>query len=304
MPQEFVPNQVIRPATAGDAEGVAELIVRSDQAEGAPRTVTTTDVTEDWERPLFEIGRDTVLLLSGDRVVAYGEVWEKQVSQVSEVFNVVDPACRGLGIGSFLIDWSEKRAPGRIHNFVSAADEAARSLLAARAYTPIRHFWHMEISLEGRSRRASSLPGIEIRAIDGKDDERAVHTVTMEAFAQHWGFVNESFDEWWGAFARRSDFDPELILLATDAEGTPIGALVAQKGDGYGWVRDLGVLPEARGRGVGAALLERSFDDFAARGYPKVLLNVDSSNETGATRLYERVGMKQIRQFDCYAKER
>jgi ribosomal protein S18 acetylase RimI-like enzyme len=127
--------------------------------------------------------------------------------------------------------------------------------------------------------------------------------VVSEAFSQHWGYVTEPFEDWWPSFAGRSDFDEGLVLIAEEAGGEVVGALTGQKGDGYGWVRDLGVVGRVRGRGIGAALLEHSFALFAARGYPKVILNVDAHNETGATRLYERVGMRQMRQFDCYEKE-
>lgn len=306
MPHERVPNQVIRPATAGDAEAVAGLIVACDVAEGITTwPVSAIDVLEDWERPRFDLSRDTRLYLSEDRLVAFGEVWEKEPGGVHEVFCAVDPDHRGLGLGSTLIDWSEERvAAGKIHNFVSGSNDTAKEMLGARGYVAVRHFWHMQIDLEDKRFRSGSPPGITIRSIADEADARAIHAVVQEAFAAHWGHVAEPFDDWWPAFAGRSDFDESLVLVAEDEGGAAVGALTGQKGDGYGWVRDLGVSPSARGRGIGAALLEHSFARFAERGYPKVFLNVDAGNETGATRLYERVGMKQIRQFDCYAKER
>jgi mycothiol synthase len=72
--------------------------------------------------------------------------------------------------------------------------------------------------------------------------------------------------------------------------------------DDVGWIGDLGVVARARGRGVGRALLERGFELLAARGLRLVQLNVDSQNETGATRLYESVDMTVRRSFDCYEK--
>ncbi|MGW2557740.1 GNAT family N-acetyltransferase [Streptomyces sp. NPDC001514] len=58
-----------------------------------------------------------------------------------------------------------------------------------------------------------------------------------------------------------------------------------------GWVRALGVLPSARGRGIGALLLRQAFAEFARRGRTTVGLAVDTGNTTGALRLYERSGM-------------
>jgi len=49
-------------------------------------------------------------------------------------------------------------------------------------------------------------------------------------------------------------------------------------------VGELGVLAPWRGRGIASALLGRAFATFASRGLPRVMLNVDSENSTGAVR--------------------
>ncbi|GAB4500799.1 MAG: hypothetical protein Fur0035_03390 [Anaerolineales bacterium] len=51
------------------------------------------------------------------------------------------------------------------------------------------------------------------------------------------------------------------------------------------------------------ALLRRSFDEFYRRGQFSVGLHVDASNPTGATRLYERAGMRIETEYVCYEKE-
>jgi len=69
-----------------------------------------------------------------------------------------------------------------------------------------------------------------------------------------------------------------------------------------GWVNYLGVLAPYRGRGIGSALLRRSFATFAGRGIMRVLVNVDSENATGATALYERVGMRVAKRWDMWER--
>ena len=64
----------------------------------------------------------------------------------------------------------------------------------------------------------------------------------------------------------------------------------------------LGVLAPCRGRGVGAALLRRSFATFTGRGARHVILNVDAENTTGATALYERAGMRVINRWDLWER--
>jgi ribosomal protein S18 acetylase RimI-like enzyme len=70
-----------------------------------------------------------------------------------------------------------------------------------------------------------------------------------------------------------------------------------------GWVGTLGVLRAYRRRGLGEALLRHSFAEFWRRGVRRVVLGVDSQSLTGATRLYERVGMRAVRQWDSFEKE-
>ena len=82
----------------------------------------------------------------------------------------------------------------------------------------------------------------------------------------------------------------------------PAGVLTSFVPSGIGWIGELGVLSEFRGRGVGRALLEAAFVALASRGATIARLNVDGANETGATRLYASVGMDVRREFLLFEK--
>ncbi len=71
-----------------------------------------------------------------------------------------------------------------------------------------------------------------------------------------------------------------------------------------GWVNLLGVRRPWRRRGVALALLQHSFREFYARDRRKVGLGVDAQSLTGATRLYEKAGMRSdpSRQFVLYER--
>ena len=70
-----------------------------------------------------------------------------------------------------------------------------------------------------------------------------------------------------------------------------------------GWVNTLGVRRPWRRKGLGLSLLQKTFGEFHNRGKLRVGLGVDSESLTGAIKLYEKAGMKSIRQFDLYEKE-
>jgi ribosomal protein S18 acetylase RimI-like enzyme len=95
--------------------------------------------------------------------------------------------------------------------------------------------------------------------------------------------------------------DPSLVDLATEGDEV-VGACVARIVEGAGWIDVVAVRRPCRGRGIARALLTRSFAELAGRGHARVLLNVDSHNATGATGLYESVGMRVRRSFHIFEK--
>jgi mycothiol synthase len=69
-----------------------------------------------------------------------------------------------------------------------------------------------------------------------------------------------------------------------------------------GFIDELSVRRPWRRLGVGMALLRAIFAAFYRRGVTTVGLGVDAANLTGATRLYERAGMRVYSEWDVYEK--
>ena len=89
-------------------------------------------------------------------------------------------------------------------------------------------------------------------------------------------------------------------MLASDAQGGPIGlALLGIRG-ARGWIGDFGVIPAWRRAGVGRALLGVLLDSARAAGLGDVRLEVASAN-TAARRLYETAGFAVTRTLRNYA---
>jgi ribosomal protein S18 acetylase RimI-like enzyme len=143
--------------------------------------------------------------------------------------------------------------------------------------------------------------GIEVGVIDPSQDLVAVHAVLHEAFAEDRSHHPASFDGWVEEETASPTYDPTLWLLARDGR-SPVGVLTASVGEGRGWIEYLAVLASHRGRGIGAALLLRSFSMLADRGLRRVLVSVDAQNPTGATAVYERVGMRIVNGWDQWER--
>jgi ribosomal protein S18 acetylase RimI-like enzyme len=75
-------------------------------------------------------------------------------------------------------------------------------------------------------------------------------------------------------------------------DGDEIAAIVRNElREQTGYVGIIGVRRAWRGRGLGKALLRHSFRALWDRGLRRITLHVDAESPTGATQLYESVGM-------------
>jgi mycothiol synthase len=209
-----------------------------------------------------------------------------------------------------LVDWLEgrarERAAGRadaiLRFFVWAPDERAKRLIEDRAYRLIRHSYRMRIDFDREVPRPEWPDGVRVRPVSDVD-LRAVYETHQETFADSWEHERDRYEEW-EHWLGGDGFDPSLWFLAEDG-GEPAGVSlcrVLKAEPGVGWVRVLGVRRPWRRRGLGRALLLHSFHELRRRGCTAVGLGVDAESLTGAQRLYEKAGMRVVRQSDIYEK--
>jgi mycothiol synthase len=192
--------------------------------------------------------------------------------------------------------------PFRLRATIESANQAAQQLFAAEGYSAIRHFWRMEIELNASPTAPSWPAGVTVRSFVRGQDERATYAAIEDAFADHWDHAPTTFEEWERSLLGRADFDPALWFLALAGDQIVGTALCFDNHEHGGWVRDVGVRARWRQRGLGLALLHQAFGAFYARGRPTVALAVDSQSLTGATRLYERAGMRVAERYDTCEK--
>jgi mycothiol synthase len=236
-------------------------------------------------------------------VVAYVRARRERDLANLEDESCVHPAVRGQGVGTRLLDLAEAWARGhglkRLHAHV--VNEDGRRLLEERGYELVRYFWRMEIELDEPPAEPEPPQGLEIRGYRPGDDDVAVQAMHQESFAEHWEFTPEPFDKWLSWRTGRSDYAPELWRVALVGDDL-VGAALCFGDRNLGWVLDLAVAPRARRHGLGLALLRSGFRALAERGQTHIGLEVDSENESGATRLYERAGMHVTRRYATYEK--
>lgn len=286
----------VRTPTLDDAPAITAFLDEHSRA-----IVGETEIGEDEIRHWLTIPSLWFQLAEcGGRVVGYLDV----VTEDDEL-HVADVRTLEREPADALVEAAEAHAaPGRIHAAAQGDDDLMRTVYERHGYELVRHAFQMRIELDGEPPEPKWPDGVVVRAFRPGDETR-VHAAQQAAFADHWEFHPQTFEEWRTYTLDRHDFDPALWWLAEDGDELAGVALTSWHFSGdreFGWVHMLAVRPAWRRRGLATALLQQSFRGFHQRGATRVGLGVDGENTTGAVRLYERAGMRPVRRNDIYEK--
>ena len=311
-----------RPATIADAGAATEMFNACSLALVGVKEHDEDKTQVEWTTPGFCIETDTLLVISpSGEIVGCEEVWDEKPHVRVGSWGRVHPAFQGKGIGRFLLTWAEDRsrlavdkapAEARVALVHSVDDEnkPAQSLLADLGFALSRHFWRMIIDMDEEPAAASWPSGTSVRTFAPGRDDRSLGKAMMDAFQDHYGYVETPFEEelarWRHRMGRDKDFDPSLWFLAVEGDeivGASLCYSKTSEDPNMGYVHTLGVGRNWRRRGIALALLHHSFGALYGRGKASVSLHVDSESLTGATELYTKAGMHVDRLSHAYEKE-
>lgn len=312
QPQLPAGFSVCRP-TMDDIPAVTAMIADKERIEEGSVRITEDELRSRWaSSPTHDLDKDDWLFIAPDgRVAATTGVghWEP-THLVSNL--TLHPDYANQGLYPYAIELVLERARALVPvaptdarvtlNFwCSEKDVEGRQALGQAGFAYVRSNWTMLIEMDELPPSPVWPEGIQLRPFT-LDMLRAVFDADDEAFSDHWGHVPGNFEAWRGWLAGRANFDPGLWFIAYDREEIAGVALCIKFGT-EAWVDDLAVRRPWRRRGLGLALLHHAFGEFYRRGERKVVLNVDSQNLTGATRLYTRAGMHAVEQRDTFQLE-
>jgi len=304
--------EIRRPHPTTDFDEVLALVQACDRAVYGDSDWTAAELREEWGD--LDVGTDAWVAAVDGRLAGVMHVYERRGGRVL-ADGYVHPELTGRGVGAVLLEAAEQRAlelaaevpVGEAVSIETAhlvGDPRAPELLAGRGYEPVRTFWRMVVDLTGATPAPVWPEGIELRHFDLDRDGRRVHAAIEEAFEHEWGHEPRDYEAWVKRAVEVEQFDPQLFLVAWDGDEVAAVSLdYAKRMGDWGWIATLAVRPAWRRRGLGLALLHESFLRLAERGEATAALGVDSENPTGATRLYERAGMRIFWRADVWRKE-
>jgi mycothiol synthase len=303
------PERAHRPAELSDAEAIVEMVSAYNTAIVGFADVTLDDIRDDLVEPGFDRARDSWLVLEpSGRLTGYGWACANGDSDRIDIDVITaDPEA-----AAWLLDrvCGRAREMGRERSHQKVVldkgiyrEDPMRSLLEARGFARATTFQRMRIDHAGVVAQPEVPPGLTIREATDDATRRAAHEVQTAAFADHFGWVAKSYAEWLDLHEAKSKFTWSQLWVA-DLDGRPVG--ICERTDQFiededcGYVASIGVLPEARGRGIASYLLRRSFAEDAAAGRTGTILHVDANNTTPAVGLYESVGMRSVLIVDIW----
>jgi mycothiol synthase len=300
---QLPPGYRLRAPVIEDGPAIADMLnIETVALTGVP-LASVEWVTAAWTAPGARLDRDFGVITDGDgTIVGYFMIeFEPPFTIVFGIGAVALPH-HGRGVGSAIIEEIGRRgreiAVGRenvtYRMGVLAGEPRVAELLTAHGFHEARVFWSMTLRFDGPPPAPADVAGIDVRTLV-PGQERQVYECAADAFEDHWGDGFSPEDSWLHRHVHASDsFDPDLWFLAWEGErlvGMLLSAADSEEDPELGYVGLLGVRREARRRGIGEALLRRSFVTFYELGKQGAQLVVDSESSTGADRLYERVGM-------------
>lgn len=278
-----------RPATLSDLADLTALQVAEDAHWFGAAEHDASEVRESLVRaePLHERSR---VLHDGGQLVAAG--WW---ANPEEATLVVREGTHVDAVYDDLLPWFSHSGVRELEAL--RPDERRRTALERHGWRYVRS--QFELARDTSTPPPSHWPdGV---TISGFADEHAaaVHRVIYEeaGWAEVPGHAARDLEDWRSLFVERED--PQQQVLAWQ-DGRLVGVALGKTfSDGMGWISQLAVPRDLRGRGLGSALLAEALRRRLDGGASQLGLGVSAANPS-ALRLYEGVGFAIDREWMAY----
>lgn len=310
------PGLLIRACTLDDVDAILSVVHASDIAAVGQPDFTADEVVEVLTSPHHDPRVDSWLAVAADgRVIGWAYV-ENKTGGPRDLLDVYVHPRLGQSAQAALLERVLVRVMQRARAFghpeMTARAGAIASepywigLLEAAGFRFVKRYARMHATLTTDQRIPDSPTGITIRPVRGHDDAelRAFYAVLKAAFDDIPDSMSGDYDAYRSTLMALPAISwDEWFVAEVDGELAGVLQSADQGADANeGWIKNLGVAKEHRGKGIGRLLLLTAFATYARKGRTGAGLGVDLTNPTGAYRLYTSVGMEPAYESDVYER--
>jgi len=306
-----------RRPTDADVAAILAVVHASDIASVGFADCGADEIEEILHAPNFDPQHDAWLAVDDrGQVVGWAYIGNPHGSTREEIEAYAHPE-RGVPAQAHLLGLLLARVAARAAENGRAAvtaramaiptEQRYLGLLTEHGFSWVKRYARMTRPLTDVDKTPADLPEqVTIRLMRHGDDAdmREFFRVLDTAFQDTPDYLAQGYDRWRERIAALPLVEWDEWFVA-ELAGQPVGVLqsTADLEAHKGWVKNLAVLREARGRGVGQALLRHAFSVYAAKGRTEVGLGVDLTNPTEAYRLYTGVGMTPAYEVEILERE-
>ena len=298
----------LRRPTNDDLNGVLGLMIACDMRDVGFPDSDLDELRADWER--IDLERDAWLVLDKQhRLQGYGailpwsngkllSVYDAPGSEDADIFLALSILCEGRARQMLTVESDVGRKI--IAHYISDSAEYQKKILQASGYSLTKFLFNMRRDLDSNEPLPEWPDGYQLRTVDPPSDALQLHALIQDAF-DHPGHIRQPFEDWKDWLMRPPLFIPDLWFLL-EYQGEIVACALCFEYENMGWVRQLAVREDHRGRGLGKKLLQQAFFIFKQRGFSKVGLAVEAENAT-AFSLYQSAGMQKTVLLDEFSKK-
>jgi mycothiol synthase len=328
MKQRLPENLTIRSYRGEeDVPAITDLYNAAALVDGPEYGHTEDEMRRTLTSPQAMPKKNAFLFEVDGQLVAYGRTQLEEGADESlfKSRGIVHPDWRRRGIGTRVMERIEQRIQQRLGEARNQAVEVdavsnlehkgRQALFRKMGYRLVRYFFDMACPLR-EDGTILDLPtpaypeGIVVRTMADHPDLHAVWQACDEAFRDHWGHTESTFDQW-QHWTSNPGYRPERWLVAWDVEKDVVAGVCLngveldhnqRVGRKEGWVHVLAVRRPYRKQGLGRALLLNGMAILQREGMEWAMLGVDTENLTGALRLYESLGFQSVERYAAFRK--
>ncbi len=305
-----------------DLEAIAHLINTCEKVDRLEESTSISELQQELNEPSLDKARDirlwfdangelisfAQLSISGSREMIDGWLWF-----------CVHPIARFSNIEATAIAWGETRmrevekersVPVKLRSWVRAENADRISVLTNGGFKVDRYFCRLARSISEPIPEPQFPEGFLLRQFSGEEDAEAWVEMYNQSFIDHWNHHDLTVEQFQYDLAKPS-YRKDLDLIAVAVDGTfaafchcEISVDECDRiGRNEGWILSLGTRRGFRRMGLGRAMLLAGLHRLKAIGIETAIIGVDADNQSGAMKLYESIGFRNIRNTIAYVKE-